>query len=146
MGTMAESQKSAMAPPSFTYWSWRSSKICDRNLSWPIVDNTDVWFSNKLLVKVKELSFVDGNYCWFSIFCLLYIRILTILNTLLISGSWNGNGFRCQEAQKDNLRNFTDYPMKVLEVSVILPFISWHTYDIFSIPCVIKGYHWRYLL
>jgi nuclear pore complex protein Nup93 len=32
-----------------------------------------------------------------------------------------------QEAQKDNLRSFNDYMMKVLEVSVILPFLSWHT-------------------
>lgn len=28
-----------------------------------------------------------------------------------------------QEAQKDNLRSFNDYMMKVLEVSVILSFI-----------------------
>lgn len=36
-----------------------------------------------------------------------------------------------QEAQKDNLRSFNDYMMKVLEVSVISPFISWQTYNFF---------------
>jgi len=50
-----------------------------------------------------------------------------------------------QEAQKDNLRSFNDYMMKVLEVSVILPFMSWHTM-IFSVFCVIIGYYWRHLL
>lgn len=60
-------------------------------------------------------------------------RIVTILNTrFLFQVHEMAMVSAVQEAQKDNLRSFNDYMMKVLEVSVILPFMLWHTM-IFSV-------------
>jgi hypothetical protein len=84
-------------------------------------------FSLNQLPKLKSCPLLMTIIVGFHFFS-LYIRTVTMLNTLFCSQVHEmAMVSAVQEAQKDNLRSFNDYMMKVLEVSVILPFLSWHT-------------------